>query len=45
MGLANSESEKAAQELKIPYAAEAFADRAYMPDGAYVAFAGGRSDT
>ncbi len=36
MGLANSEFEKAAQELKIPYAAEAFADRAYMPDGALV---------
>lgn len=36
MGLANSEFEKAAKELKIPFAAEAFADRAYMPDGSLV---------
>ena len=36
MGLANSEFEKAAKELKVPFAAEAFADRAYMPDGALV---------
>ena len=36
MGLANSEFAKAANELKVPFAAEAFADRAYMPDGALV---------
>lgn len=36
MGLANSEFEKAAAELKIPFAAEAFADRGYMPDGTLV---------
>lgn len=36
MGLANSEFEKAAAELKLPFAAEAFADRAYMPDGSLV---------
>ena len=36
MGLANSEFEKAAKELGIPFAAEAFADRGYMPDGSLV---------
>lgn len=37
MGLANSEFEKAAKEIGIPFAAEAFADRGYMPDGSLVA--------
>ena len=36
MGLANSEFEKAARKIKIPFAAEAFADRGYMPDGSLV---------
>ena len=36
MGLANSEFEKAAKEIGIPFAAEAFADRGYMPDGSLV---------
>ena len=36
MGLANSEFEKAAKELGVPFAAEAFADRGYMPDGSLV---------
>lgn len=33
MGLANSEFEKAAAAAGVPFAAEAFADRAYMKDG------------
>jgi UPF0271 protein len=33
LGLANSLYEKAAHEASIPYAAEAFADRAYEPEG------------
>jgi UPF0271 protein len=33
MGLANSEFDKAAKETGVRYAAEAFADRAYMKDG------------
>ncbi|MDO4987695.1 MAG: 5-oxoprolinase subunit PxpA [Synergistes sp.] len=33
LGLANSEFEKAAAKVGVPFAAEAFADRAYMPDG------------
>ena len=36
MGLANSEFESAAKEKGILFAAEAFADRAYMPDGSLV---------
>ena len=36
LGLANSEFDKAAKEIGIPYAAEAFADRGYMPDGTLV---------
>ena len=36
MGLAFSEFEKAAKEMGIPFAAEAFADRGYMPDGSLV---------
>ena len=36
MGLAGSEFEKAAAELGIPFAAEAFVDRGYMPDGSLV---------
>ena len=36
MGLANSEFEKAAKEIGIPFAAEEFADRGYMPDGSLV---------
>ncbi|KEJ92243.1 LamB/YcsF family protein [Synergistes jonesii] len=36
MGLANSEFEKAAAELGVPFAAEAFADRGYLPDGSLV---------
>ncbi len=36
MGLANSEFEKAAKEMGVPFAAEAFADRGYMPDGSLV---------
>lgn len=36
MGLADSEFEKAAKEMGIPFAAEAFADRGYMPDGSLV---------
>ena len=33
LGLAGSESVKAAQEIGLPAAREVFADRAYMPDG------------
>lgn len=36
MGLANSAFEEAAKEVGIPFAAEAFADRGYMPDGSLV---------
>lgn len=36
MGLANSEFEKAAKEMGVPFASEAFADRGYMPDGSLV---------
>lgn len=36
MGLANSEFERAAAEKGVLFAAEAFADRAYMPDGSLV---------
>lgn len=36
MGLASSEFEHAAKNTGIPFAAEAFADRAYMPDGSLV---------
>lgn len=36
MGLANSEFERAAKEMGVPFAAEAFADRGYMPDGSLV---------
>ena len=36
MGLANSEFEKAAKEMGVAFAAEAFADRGYMPDGSLV---------
>ena len=36
MGLANSEFERAASEIGVPFASEAFADRAYMPDGSLV---------
>jgi len=36
MGLANSAFETAAKELGVPFAAEAFADRGYMPDGSLV---------
>ena len=33
MGLAGSQSVKAAQDIGLPVANEVFADRAYMPDG------------
>ncbi len=36
MGLANSEFEKAAAEAGVPFAAEAFADRAYQSNGRLV---------
>lgn len=36
MGLANSEFERAAKAAGVLFAAEAFADRAYMPDGTLV---------
>lgn len=36
MGLANSEFERAAKDKGVLFAAEAFADRAYMPDGSLV---------
>lgn len=36
MGLAGSEFERAAKDAGVPFAAEAFADRAYMPDGSLV---------
>ncbi|MDR1978528.1 MAG: LamB/YcsF family protein [Synergistaceae bacterium] len=36
VGLANSAFETAAAELGVPFAAEAFADRGYMPDGSLV---------
>jgi UPF0271 protein len=36
MGLANSLFEQAAAEVGVPYAAEAFADRAYEADGSLV---------
>ena len=36
MGLANSEFEKAAKEMGVPFAAEALADRGYMADGSLV---------
>lgn len=36
MGLANSEMERAALDAGILFAAEAFADRGYMPDGSLV---------
>jgi UPF0271 protein len=36
LGLAGSEHEAAAQAAGIPFAAEAFADRAYTPDGRLV---------
>lgn len=36
MGLANSEFERAAKDTGVIFAAEAFADRAYMPDGSLV---------
>ena len=36
LGLANSEFEKAAAEFGVTFAAEAFADRGYMPDGSLV---------
>jgi len=36
LGLANSEFDKAAAEVGVPYAAEAFADRAYQADGTLV---------
>lgn len=36
MGLANSEFERAAMAAGVPFAAEAFADRAYMADGSLV---------
>ena len=36
MGLANSAFEAAAAEHNVPFAAEAFADRGYMPDGSLV---------
>jgi UPF0271 protein len=36
LGLANSEFEGAAAEAGVPFAAEAFADRGYMPDGSLV---------
>ena len=36
MGLAGSESVKAAQDIGLPVAREVFADRAYMPDGSLV---------
>lgn len=36
MGLANSEFERAAAEKGVLFSAEAFADRAYMPDGSLV---------
>ncbi len=36
MGLANSAFEAAAAEAGVPFAAEAFVDRGYMPDGSLV---------
>ncbi len=36
LGLAGSAFERAARECGVPFAAEAFADRAYMPDGTLV---------
>jgi UPF0271 protein len=36
LGLAGTEHETAAQEAGIRFAAEAFADRAYQPDGSLV---------
>ena len=36
MGLAGSESVRAAQDIGLPVAREVFADRAYMPDGSLV---------
>ena len=36
MGLAGSESVKAAKDIGLPVAQEVFADRAYMPDGSLV---------
>ncbi|MBC7321673.1 MAG: LamB/YcsF family protein [Acetomicrobium sp.] len=36
LGLANSEFDNAAAEVGVPYAAEAFADRAYQADGTLV---------
>jgi len=36
MGLANSLFEKAAKEMEVPFASEAFADRAYQEDGSLV---------
>lgn len=36
MGLAGSESVRAAEEVGMPVAREVFADRAYMPDGSLV---------
>ena len=36
LGLAGSEFQTAAEEAGVPFAAEAFADRGYMPDGTLV---------
>ncbi|EHM10214.1 putative lactam utilization protein B-like protein [Thermanaerovibrio velox DSM 12556] len=36
LGLANSKLQEAAEELSVPFAGEAFADRAYQPDGTLV---------
>jgi UPF0271 protein len=36
LGMAGSEHEAAAEEAGVPFAAEAFADRAYRPDGSLV---------
>ena len=36
MGLAGSKFDEAAAKIGLPYAAEAFADRGYMPDGTLV---------
>ncbi|MCX7827643.1 MAG: LamB/YcsF family protein [Thermanaerothrix sp.] len=36
LGLANSKLQEAAKELSVPFAGEAFADRAYQPDGTLV---------
>lgn len=36
MGLAGSKFDEAAEKVGVPYAAEAFADRGYMPDGTLV---------